>query len=100
MMIPQLSKRKRRMHKGRGTPDSAGVSQEDLLSFLEDPASYPHHPERVEIIQTHASYVALAGSYVYKVKKPVDFGFLDFSTLEKRHYFCRPATFSHRWQVG
>jgi hypothetical protein len=38
--------------------------------------------------QTHISVVFLAAPYVYKVKKPVDFGFLDFSTLEKRHHFC------------
>lgn len=61
----------------------------DLLDFLSRPASYPHRPESVDVIQTHASYVALAGPYVFKVKKPVDLGFLDFSTLEKRRHFCQ-----------
>ncbi len=49
---------------------------------------YPHCPESVELKQTHISYVFLAGDYVYKVKKPVRFVFLDYSTLEKRRHFC------------
>lgn len=43
---------------------------------------------RVELIQTHISYVMLIGDYVYKWKKPVDLGFLDFTSLEKRKYYC------------
>ncbi len=46
------------------------------------------HVEKVELVQTHISWVFLAGDRVFKIKKPVDFGFLDFSTLEKRHEFC------------
>ncbi len=49
---------------------------------------YPHHPDSVELRQTHISYVFLAGDYVYKIKKPVRFVFLDYSTLEKRRHFC------------
>lgn len=60
----------------------------EVVAFLSDPAAYSHHPRRVEIVQTHASYVFLVGRYVYKIKKPVDFGFLDFSTLERRRGFC------------
>ena len=50
---------------------------------------YPH-PVKVPIklIQTHISYILLTGYYVYKLKKSVDFGFLDFSTLEARKHFC------------
>ncbi len=62
--------------------------QAELRGFLEDPESYPHGPNSVELIQTHASYVAIAHPFVYKVKKPVDLGFLDFSTLEKRKFYC------------
>jgi uncharacterized protein len=58
-----------------------------LTDFLLEASSYPHNPERVEHIQTHASDVFIATPYVYKVKKPVDFGFLDFTTLEKRKYY-------------
>ena len=64
------------------------LSPEELLGFLRDPRAYPHHPERVDFLQTHASYVFLVPPYVYKVKKPVNFGFLDYSTLEKRKRFC------------
>ncbi len=62
--------------------------QRAILEFLLDPRSYPHHPERVRMLQTHSSWVFIAGGFVYKVKKPVNFGFLDFSTLERRNYFC------------
>ncbi len=63
----------------------------DLPKLVEDLLSeeaYPHRPKRVELIQTHISYVFLADDLVYKIKKPVDFGFLDFTTLEKRRFFC------------
>jgi aminoglycoside phosphotransferase family enzyme/predicted kinase len=59
-----------------------------LLKALTDQSAYPHPIEAVEVRQTHISAVFLAGPYVYKVKKPVDLGFLDFSTLAKRHHFC------------
>jgi uncharacterized protein len=48
------------------------------------PAAYPHPVERVELRETHISWVFLAGAYAYKAKKPVDLGFLDFSSLEQR----------------
>lgn len=50
---------------------------------------YPHPARDIQLIQTHISWVILAGEFAYKFKKPVSFGFLDFSTLEKRKYFCR-----------
>ncbi|WP_017719426.1 bifunctional aminoglycoside phosphotransferase/ATP-binding protein [Kamptonema formosum] len=61
-----------------------------LIEGMLQPEFYPH-PVRVpvELIQTHISFVLLTGDYVYKVKKPVNFGFLDYSTLEKRQYFCQ-----------
>jgi len=62
---------------------------ESLLAFLSSPASYPHRPPEVRAIQTHISWVFIAPPFVFKVKKPVNLGFLDFSTLEKRHYFCQ-----------
>ena len=52
------------------------------------PRAYPHPVEAVEVRQTHISVVFLAGPFAYKIKKPVDLGFLDFSTLEKRRHFC------------
>jgi len=59
-----------------------------LQKALLNPAVYPDKPREVEFIETHISLLFLTGNYVYKVKKPVDFGFLDFTSLEKRKYFC------------
>jgi aminoglycoside phosphotransferase family enzyme len=61
----------------------------ELIQALLDPKSYPGSPRKIELVQTQISYVFLAGDLVYKIKKPVDFGFLDFTTLEKRLHFCR-----------
>ncbi len=60
----------------------------DHIQGLLSPEAYPHTPKSVELRQTHISYVFLADDLVYKVKKPLDLGFLDFSTLEKRLHFC------------
>jgi aminoglycoside phosphotransferase family enzyme/predicted kinase len=59
-----------------------------LIEALSDPAAYPYPVGAVEVRQTHISAVFLAGPYAYKVKKPVNLGFLDFSTLERRRHFC------------
>lgn len=55
---------------------------------LRRPEAYPRPPERVSLRETHISYLFFAGERVYKVKKAVDLGFLDFSTLERRRHFC------------
>lgn len=59
------------------------------ISWFLNPAHYDYHVDRVELVQTHISFVLLAGNFVYKFKKPVNFGFLDFTSLDKREYFCR-----------
>jgi aminoglycoside phosphotransferase family enzyme/predicted kinase len=59
-----------------------------LIDAMSRPDFYPHRPSSVEVIQTHISFIFIAGDYVYKVKKVVDFGFLDFTTLEKRKFYC------------
>src|SRR5262245_55324395 len=59
-----------------------------LIEALSVPSAYPYPVDAVEVRQTHISAVFLAGSHAYKVKKPVNLGFLDFSTLEKRRHFC------------
>src|SRR5262249_54703684 len=59
-----------------------------LIQALSRPDAYPDRVEKLEVRQTHISLVFLAGEYVYKLKKPVNFGFLDFSTLDKRRHFC------------
>ncbi len=68
------------------------MTQTDVPALIEQmmqPGFYPHPvTEPIQLIQTHVSYVFLTGDYAYKVKKPVNFGFLDFSTLERRQHFC------------
>lgn len=59
-----------------------------LIDGLKDPGAYDHPVSSVAVIETHISAVLLAGDYAYKVKKPVDFGFVDFSTLDRRRHFC------------
>ena len=59
-----------------------------LIDGLSDPAAYPDPVGTVEVRQTHISAVFLAGDYVYKVKKPVNYGFVDFGTLAKRRHYC------------
>jgi uncharacterized protein len=60
-----------------------------LIAALSNPAAFSYPVPRIEVRQTHISVVFLAGSFVYKIKKPVDLGFLDFSTLAKRRHFCQ-----------
>jgi aminoglycoside phosphotransferase family enzyme/predicted kinase len=59
-----------------------------LIAQLSQPRAYPFAVDAAEVIQTHISVVFLAGDVVYKLKKSVNLGFLDFSTLEKRRHFC------------
>ncbi|WP_340103938.1 bifunctional aminoglycoside phosphotransferase/ATP-binding protein [Rhodohalobacter sp. 8-1] len=59
-----------------------------IIDFLKNRESYPHSPEAVQHIQTHISNVFMVPPFVYKIKKRVDFGFLDYSTLDKRRHFC------------
>ena len=63
-------------------------SQSRLVEALHDPACYPHPVQPIRIIETHISIVVLTGPFAYKIKKPVDLGFLDFTTLEKRRLYC------------
>jgi aminoglycoside phosphotransferase family enzyme len=62
---------------------------EDKVAFLRRPQSYAHSPSDVLTRETHMSWVFLAGNRVYKLKKPVHFPYLDFSTLDRREAACR-----------
>ncbi len=62
----------------------ASWKPEDLLL----PTAYPEGDGEVEVAETHISWVFLAGNYAYKIKKPVKFSFLDFSTIQKRREMC------------
>ncbi|UTW09217.1 AAA family ATPase [Pseudomonas benzenivorans] len=59
-----------------------------LIAALQNPALYPHPVDGFQVIETHISWVLLTGPYAYKVKKPVNFGFLDFTELAAREHFC------------
>ncbi|MDJ0450241.1 hypothetical protein [Methylocystis sp. JR02] len=71
-----------------GASESA-LSIRDKLRFLCAPAAYPHKPAMVQLVETHMSYVFLAGARAYKLKKPVRYPFLDFSTIAARERDCR-----------
>ncbi|MND96550.1 hypothetical protein D3C80_888470 [compost metagenome] len=60
-----------------------------LIAALQNPALYPHPVDGFQVIETHISWVLLTGPYAYKIKKPVNFGFLDFSELSAREHFCQ-----------
>jgi len=59
-----------------------------FIQALLNPAAYPHPVAKIELIETHISWVLLTGPFAYKIKKNIQFDFLDFSTLEKRHFYC------------
>ena len=59
-----------------------------LIQALLDPAGYDHAVQNIHVVETHISWVVLTGPYAYKIKKPVNLGFLDFSTLDKRRFYC------------
>jgi aminoglycoside phosphotransferase family enzyme/predicted kinase len=73
---------------GKPAVDEGHEHLERIIQGLLEPAAYPHPVRDLHLAQTHASCVFLTGDYAYKVKKPVDFGFLDYQTLAARRQFC------------
>jgi aminoglycoside phosphotransferase family enzyme/predicted kinase len=71
------------------TSSPLDADQEAVAKRLLDPSVYPDRPRAVQVVETHISRVFLTDHFVYKLKKPVRFDFLDFSTLEKREQACR-----------
>ena len=63
-------------------------NQRNLIRSLKDPSVYPHETDQLQLIETHISWVFLSGVYAYKIKKALNLGFLDFSTLDKRKFYC------------
>ncbi|MFO7602679.1 MAG: AAA family ATPase [Gammaproteobacteria bacterium] len=60
----------------------------ELISSLLRAERYPHPVTALELIETHISWVILTGPYAYKIKKPLNLGFLDFSSLAQRKFYC------------
>jgi len=75
--------------KGRASAASSQPSLADKLRFLCAPSTYGDNSDSVEVVETHMSYVFLVGKRAYKLKKPVKFPYLDFSTLKAREFNCR-----------
>lgn len=63
-------------------------NQQNLVRSLQNPTVYPHDTDQFELIETHISWVFLSGLYAYKVKKALNLGFMDCSTLAKRKFYC------------
>jgi aminoglycoside phosphotransferase family enzyme len=70
-------------------PKKEGQRTPALVTALLDASIYPHPTDQVELIETHISWVFLTAERVYKIKKPVNLGFLDFTTLARRRFFCK-----------
>lgn len=70
------------------TPTTNQTNHPPLIRALFSPACYDHAVTQIELIETHISWVLLTGEYAYKIKKPVNLGFLDFSTLALRKQAC------------
>lgn len=65
------------------------MKQNKIINAFFNPEFYDHCVDHIELIETHISWVFLTGQFAYKIKKPVDFGFLNFSTLEQRRFYCQ-----------
>jgi aminoglycoside phosphotransferase family enzyme/predicted kinase len=75
---------------GNSSADSGEAKLPAFIRRMLEPDFYPHPTQTpIHLVQTHISYVLLTGDFAYKVKKPVNLGFVDFSTLGRRRHFCR-----------
>jgi len=77
-----------RATQGQVDDDSSMKRGRRLVDKLLGPSAYPFPVAAVRLIETHCAWVLLTGQFVFKIKKPVNFGFLDYSTLEKRRFYC------------
>jgi hypothetical protein len=82
--IPEASRPTHRMN----AKTEAAHDTPELIQSLHDPACYDHPAGPVQMIETHISWILLTGEFAYKIKKPLDLGFLDFSSLDKRLHAC------------
>lgn len=76
------------------------MNTENITDQLAAPEAYPHPTRVVDCIETHISWLFLTDEWVYKVKKPVQLAFLDFSTLAKRRHFCEEEVRLNRRLAG
>src|ERR1017187_5616513 len=64
------------------------ANQQTLVAALLDSHRFPHAAQSVRLVETHISWVLLAGCYAYKIKKALDLGFLNFTSLDARQFYC------------
>jgi aminoglycoside phosphotransferase family enzyme len=76
------------------------LDQKQIVEALMRPDAYKEETGQIELRQTHISFIFLTRDFAYKVKKAVDFGFLDFTTLEKRRFFCEKELVLNRRLCG
>ena len=62
--------------------------QDEVIEAFQRPKTYENNPGKIDLIQTHISFIFLTDKFAYKIKKAVDFGFLNFGSLAKRKKFC------------
>jgi len=75
-------------HDSTPSAGTGATALDRLIAALRQPTCYAHPVGRVHLLQTHISCILLAGEFAYKIKKPVNLGFLDFSTLAARRHYC------------
>jgi len=82
-----------------GVVDLTSVGREEkLIASLLHRSAYPHPVDNIRMLETHISWVILTGNFAYKIKKPIKLEFLDFSSLERRKYFCdEELRLDRRW---
>ena len=74
--------------RGYLSPYTAPVRSQTIVEFMRNSSSYPDNQGPIEVVETHISWIFLTDRYAYKLKKPVRFEFLDFSTTDLRHRAC------------
>lgn len=74
---------------GSGAVPAPIEGLDPMITALLRPEAYDHPVGEIRLLQTHISWVLLTGPFAYKIKKPVNFGFVDFSTVERRRWFCQ-----------
>lgn len=75
--------------------------QQRLIASLRNPMLYPHPARLIHVVETHSAWVLLAGHHAYKIKKAVDLGFLDFTDLQARKFYCEEELrLNRRYAVG
>lgn len=71
------------------TAGNRSVALAEKVQFLRQTSAYSHHPVAVDATESHMSWIFLAGEFVFKLKKPVRYDFLDFTSLHDREFYCR-----------